>query len=111
MLTPLELDFGAVAVGSSGKGKRRGIKPLVHEAGSPVGWPKLVGVGGNWVSGAAREGGLANAGLETIEIEVNDGSGEEGQELADDQAADNGDTEGATQFGAYTLAKGQRESA
>jgi len=76
-----------------------------------VGWRKLVGVGGNWVSGAAREGGVANAGLKTIEIEVNDGSGEEGQELADDQAADDGDTEGAAEFGADTLAKCQRESA
>src|SRR5690348_11429253 len=49
--------------------------------------------------------------LETIHVEINDGCGEESQKLAENEAADDGDTERATEFGAGAMAEGERERA
>ena len=68
----------------------------------------LVGVGGGGLRRAWHDG-VANAGLEAIEIEIDDRSGEERKELAENQASDNSDAEGAAQFGADTCAKSERE--
>src|SRR5580693_9164584 len=52
-----------------------------------------------------------DAGLEPIEVEVNDGSREEGQGLTEDQATNDRDAEGPAHLGAGTGAQRQRESA
>ena len=49
--------------------------------------------------------------LDTIHVEINDGRGKERQELAEDEATDDGDAEGAAQFGANTVADGERKGA
>jgi len=52
-----------------------------------------------------------DAGLEAVEVEVDDGSREEGEGLAEDQAADDRDAEGAAHFGAGAGSEGQWERA
>src|SRR5258707_7012486 len=49
--------------------------------------------------------------LEAVEVEIDDRSGEERQELAHDEAADDGDTERATKFGAGAVAERKRQGA
>ncbi len=48
---------------------------------------------------------------EAIEEDVDDGCGVEGEDLAEEQAADHGDAERAAQLGAEAAAQGQRQSA
>ena len=54
---------------------------------------------------APWEGGVANAGLEAVKVEVDDGSGEKSEKLAEDETAYDGDAEGAAEFGADTMAE------
>ena len=49
-----------------------------------------------------------DAPLEFVEEEVDDGRGEEGEKLGDEEAADDGDAEWLSQFGADTHADGER---
>src|SRR5260221_6113832 len=53
--------------------------------------------------------GVAKAGLQAVEVEIDDGRGEERKELAEDEAADDGDAKGATKFGANALAESERK--
>ena len=46
-----------------------------------------------------------------VEAEVDDRRGVEGEHLAEDQAADDGDAEGAAQLGAHARAEGQGQGA
>src|SRR6266436_5731862 len=50
-------------------------------------------------------------GLNAIHINVNDRRGEECEHLAEDQSADDGDTQGTAQLRANASAKSKRESA
>ena len=54
---------------------------------------------------------LHEAPLELVEEEIDDGGGEEGEHLRDEQAADDGDAQGLAQFGADAHADGKRQSA
>ena len=49
--------------------------------------------------------------LQAVEVEVDDRSGEERQELAHDEATDDGDTERAAEFGAGAVAERERKRA
>src|SRR3984893_11578835 len=49
--------------------------------------------------------------LNTIHVNVHDGSGEKGEHLAENESADDGDTERTAQLRANTGAKSERESA
>jgi hypothetical protein len=70
-----------------------------------------------WIGGLVgfgRDGGVGvvvfadalEPGLEAVHIDVDDGRGEEREHLADDEAADDGDAEGATKLGADAGAQG-----
>lgn len=47
--------------------------------------------------------------LEAVEIEIDDGCGEEREELAENEAADDSDAERAAKFGAGAVPDGQRQ--
>src|SRR5260221_7623232 len=49
--------------------------------------------------------------LEAVEVEIDDRGGEERQELAHDEAADDGDTERTAEFGARAVAERERKRA
>src|SRR6185312_5867428 len=48
---------------------------------------------------------------EAIQVDVDDWRGVEGEDLAEDQAADNGNAEGAAEFGTDACPEGQGQSA
>ena len=58
------------------------------------------GLFGNW----AR---AVNPGLQAVHVEIDDGSGEEREHLADDEATDDGDAEWLAKFGAGAAADGE----
>src|SRR5882724_6127465 len=58
---------------------------------------------------ASGHDGVAKAGLQAVEVEIDDGRGEERKELAEDEAADDGDAQGAAKFGANALAESERK--
>ena len=68
----------------------------------------LVGVGGGGMRRAAGNDGALQAFLEAIEIEIDDRGGEEGKQLAENQAANDGDAERAAEFGADAGTHGKR---
>jgi hypothetical protein len=51
----------------------------------------------------------ANPNLEAVHVEVNDGSSKESEELAEGEAADDGDTKRAAKFRADAAADGKRK--
>ena len=61
-----------------------------------------------------RSSGLEDAaqpGLEAIHVDVDDGRGEQSKQLAENEATDDGDAEGAAKLGAHAGAERQRQSA
>ena len=58
-----------------------------------------------------RDGSVPQASRQPIEREVHDGSGEEGQGLAENQAADDRDAQRPAEFGARPATQGQRQAA
>ena len=77
-----------------------------------IGGGASVGVGGGWSGscGSAQSAAL-DSGLQAVEVEVDDGSREQGQRLAENQAANDGDAERAAHFGSGARARGQRQGA
>src|SRR5882724_13690813 len=72
----------------------------------------LVGMGGERETMVVAGGAAATEPkLEAVEVEVDDWCGEERQKLAHDEAADDGDTERATKFGAGAVAERERKRA
>ncbi len=72
----------------------------------------LVGVSGRDRSRmVAASADALNPGLEAVEIDVYDRSGEEGKHLAEDKAADNRYAQGTAELGADTRAEGERHGA
>ena len=61
--------------------------------------------------GVVRRAAATEPDLKTIHVEINDGSGEERQELAENEATDDGDAEWPAKFGAYAMANGERQGA
>ena len=47
----------------------------------------------------------------SVHIEIDDGRGVEGEHLAEDQAADDGDAEGFAEFGAHAVTECEGEAA
>ena len=67
--------------------------------------------GGGGVGRGRAQPMALDSGLKAIEIEVDDGRREEGQSLAENQAANDRDAQGAAHFGTGTSAQGQRQGA
>ena len=57
-------------------------------------------MGGGWSRSGGAEAAALDSGLEAVEIEVDDWRREQGERLAENQAAYDGDAEGAAHFGA-----------
>src|SRR5256885_1113494 len=57
------------------------------------------------------EGGGGFGGAEAVEIKVDDRGSVEREELGEEQAADDGDAQGAAELGPHAGAKGERQSA
>src|SRR6266849_1240081 len=72
--------------------------------------PRPCALGGLGGDRAARAGATGPPG-ETVEREVDDGGGVEGEELGEEEAADDGDAEGAAQLGAGAGAEGEGKAA
>src|SRR6267142_7014476 len=71
---------------------------------------KLIGMGGERETMVVAGGATATEPeLEAVEVEIDDRSGEERQKLAHDEAADDGDTERAAEFGASAVAERERK--
>jgi hypothetical protein len=78
-----------------------------------LGWVGLVagdGVG-DWLHAGGGTAQAGDPGAEGVEEEIDDWGGEEGECLRDDEAADDGDAEGAAQLGAGAGAEGERKAA
>src|SRR3954463_4877413 len=64
-----------------------------------------VGVG----EGGCQFGLWTPGGLQALEVDVDDGGDVEGEELGNEETADDGDAKGAARFGAGAEAEGDRE--
>jgi hypothetical protein len=73
------------------------------------GWMNTFGlIRGSGLGDLLRDwAGAANPGLQAVHIEIDDGSGEESEHLADDQSSDDGDAERLAKFGAGAAADGE----
>jgi hypothetical protein len=60
---------------------------------------------------ATVEGGVTDARLEAVKIEVDDRRSEKSQELTENQPSYDGDAEGTAEFGADAVAESKRKGA
>src|SRR5882724_10965113 len=72
----------------------------------------LVGVGGHGETVCVvRSAAAADPDLKAVHVEINDGRSEERQELAEDEATDDGNAEWPAKFGADAMANSERKGA